>query len=120
MVKEIAKQSILIYIAAIASVWGFVEAFTYFSSDALNSTVGAYWYIFYIAPLPISFIVALLRVNASREEAPPKSFQYKYIDPDSIYSLTQVGLSNETVRNEFNKLDNEKRSSIRNWLEVLP
>lgn len=55
------------YIALVAGIWGFVEAYTYFESDSLKQLLGSNWWIYYyLLPLFIAFSVATL-TNAKLE-----------------------------------------------------
>lgn len=44
-------KSIVIYIAQVGALWGFLEGYTYFKGSALKEFLGPYWLLIYILPL---------------------------------------------------------------------
>lgn len=52
---------ILSYIGLVIGVWGFVEPYTYFQEDKLKNAVGPYWIAIYLLPIPIAYIIEVVR-----------------------------------------------------------
>ena len=57
------KTFFTVYLAIVAGIWGFLEAYTYFEGDSLRELLGPYWLAIYGLPLFFAFTIAALRTN---------------------------------------------------------
>ncbi len=69
------------YLAAIASLWGIAEAFTYFTGEQLRVLLGGAWaWVFYGAPLGVAVVTALIRRPAGLSETELDRFAAEAVD----------------------------------------
>ena len=54
------------YIALVGSIWGFLEAYTYFQDDHLKQIVGPYWWAIYVVPFLMALAVAFVTSKSER------------------------------------------------------
>ena len=53
---------IVTYTATVGTVWGLLEAYTYFTGDELRKILGGYWVlVMYGAPIPIALLVTFIK-----------------------------------------------------------
>ena len=50
------------YVVLVTSIWGFIEAYTYFQGDSLKRMLGGNWVWLYILPSIISVFISVVRV----------------------------------------------------------
>lgn len=58
------KTLALSYFSTLTGIWSAVEILTYFKSDMLKQTVGAYWASFYIGPIAVALVIAFVRARS--------------------------------------------------------
>jgi hypothetical protein len=54
------------YFAFVGSIWGFLEAYTYFQDDRLKQIVGPYWWAIYVVPFLMALAVAFVTSKSER------------------------------------------------------
>lgn len=70
------KPFFTVYLALVAGIWRFVEAYTYFKGDTLKQLLGSNWWLYYyVLPLFIAFSIGTLR-NA-KEETPTETLDQR-------------------------------------------
>jgi hypothetical protein len=66
MLSTFIKSFLSSYFVLEASIWGFLEAYTYFQDDRLKKVLGPYWWIVYVFPLFISLFMAIWVIKSEK------------------------------------------------------
>jgi len=56
------------YFTFVGSIWGFLEAYTYFRGNSLKKALGPYWVLIYSLPLLVAFVIALVSLKSGFEK----------------------------------------------------
>ncbi|MBN1452354.1 MAG: tetratricopeptide repeat protein [Anaerolineales bacterium] len=86
------------YIAFVAGIWGFVEAYTYFENDSLKNMLGSYWWVvYYLVPLIIALFIAVLRNKSESLVGETQRQKYISISPDNPLRIELFGREKENA-----------------------
>jgi hypothetical protein len=106
------------YFGAIISLWGIVQAYTYFTGDELKARLGPYWLlVFYGFPLLVALVTTLVRqlnreaIQLSREEL--DKFTRESVDPKPLgpvqRSFHNVGLGDGELRRRIIERNRDRK-----------
>jgi hypothetical protein len=106
------------YFGTIISLFGIVQAYTYFTGDELKTRLGSYWLlVFYGFPLLVALVTTLVKqlnreaIQLSREEL--DKFTRESVDPKPLGPVQRpvhnVGLSDSELRRRIIERNRDRK-----------